>query len=261
MYKRLVGARLRAQVSYRTSFAVNTIGSFVLTCVDLIEVLVLFLHFDALGTWTLPQIALLYGISGIGLAAADMVIGHIEQIDVAIRSGQFDVVLLRPAGTLLQVAASDFALRKIGRVAQAAIALAYAFWAGVIVVTPLSMFLLVLGVFAAALVFASIFIFGSCINFWTIGSSEAANAFSYGGNYLSAYPLDIFGVWLRRFLAFIVPLGFVIYFPGLYLLDKPDPFGLPRGVEFIALPVALAFFALTCFVWRVAVRHYRSTGS
>jgi ABC-2 type transport system permease protein len=261
LYRRLVGARIRTQWSYRTSFIFNTLGSFALTFVDFIEVLVLFLHFQTLGTWTLQEVALLYGISGIGLSVADMVIGHIEDINITIRNGQFDVVLLRPAGTLLQVAASDFTLRRIGRVTQSAVVLVYAVVAGAVVLTPTKVVLLVLGLASSALVYTAIYILGSCITFWTIGSSEAANAFSYGGNYMSGYPLDIFGVWLRRFLAFIVPLAFVVYFPGLYILDKPDPFGLPRGVEFLAVPVALTFFALACFAWRFAVRHYRSTGS
>jgi ABC-2 type transport system permease protein len=261
MYRRLIGARLRAQTQYRASFVLSTVGSFVLTCVDFIEVLVLFLHFDALGTWTLPEIALLYGMSGIGLALGDMVIGHIEHIDADIRSGQFDVVLLRPAGTLLQVASSDFALRKIGRIAQASLALGYAIVAGPFAITPVSIMLLVTGIVAAGVVFGAVFVLGSCITFWTIGSSEAANAFSYGGSYLSSYPLDIFGTWLRRFLAFLVPLGFIVYFPGLYMLDKPDPFGFPRWTEFLAVPAAALFAAATGLLWRFAVRHYRSTGS
>jgi ABC-2 type transport system permease protein len=261
MYRRLIGARIRSQTQYRTSFAMMTAGAFLISCVDFIEILVLFLHFDALGTWTLPEIAFLYGMSGIGLALADMVIGHIEHIDRDIRSGQFDVVLLRPAGTLVQVAASDFALRKVGRVGQAAIALGYSIVAGAFVVTPDRIVLLPIGMVCAGVVFGGVFVLGSCINFWTIGSGETANAFSYGGSYLSSYPLDIFGVWLRRFLAFLVPLAFVVYFPGLYMLDKPDPFGLPRAVQFLAVPVAIAFAAVAGFIWRFAVRHYRSTGS
>jgi ABC-type uncharacterized transport system permease subunit len=75
-------------------------------------------HFPALAGWSLQEIALLYGISGLGIAIADMLIGHIDMISLDIRSGQFDVVLLRPVGTLLQVMASDLALRRLGRIAQ-----------------------------------------------------------------------------------------------------------------------------------------------
>jgi ABC-2 type transport system permease protein len=261
LWRRLVGARARGQLQYRTSFAFSVAAAFGIGFVDFVEVLVLFGHFDALGGWTLPEIALLYGISGLGIAVADMVAGHFEDLHLDIRSGQFDVVLLRPAGTLLQVLSSDIAMRRIGRIAQAGAVLVYALLIADIPWTPARALFLVVGVAAAALVFAATFVLGSCITFWTVGSTEASNAFTYGGNYLTSYPLNIFGPWLRRAFALVVPLAFVTYFPGLYLLDKPDPLGYPEWVQFLAPFVACAYAAAVGRVWRRAVRHYRSTGS
>jgi ABC-2 type transport system permease protein len=57
-----------------------------------------------------------------------------------------------------------------------------------------------------------------------------------------------------------VPLAFVAYFPALYLLDKPDPLGLPRVLEFSSPVVAVITAAAAGLVWRFAVRHYRSAG-
>ena len=94
-WRRLVGARIRGQLQYRVSFALNTTAAFFLTFIDFIVVLVLFSHFQVLDGWSLQEIALLYGLSGIGIAIADMLIGHIDAIHLDIRSGQFDVVLLR----------------------------------------------------------------------------------------------------------------------------------------------------------------------
>jgi ABC-2 type transport system permease protein len=260
-WRRLVGARIRGQLQYRVSFVLNTVASFVLTFIDFVVVLVLFSHFQVLDGWTLQEIALLYGISGIGIALADMFIGHIDMIHLDIRSGQFDVVLLRPAGTLLQVMSSDLALRRLGRVAQATAVLVYALTAVDIDWTITRVLLLPIGVVCGAVIFGATFVLGACLTFWTVGSSEVTNAFTYGGNTMTSYPLNIFGPWLRRTLAFVIPLAFVTYFPGLYLLDKPDPLGFPREFQLLAPVVALAFALLTGFAWRTSVRHYRSTGS
>jgi ABC-2 type transport system permease protein len=260
-WRRLVGARVRSQLQYRVSFALNTGASFLLTFIDFVVVLVLFTHFTALGGWSLQEVALLYGISGIGIAVADMLMGHIDLIHLDIRSGQFDVVLLRPVGTLLQVMASDVALRRLGRVAQSVAVLAFALVNVDIAWNPLRVALLPVGVVCGALIFGATFVLGGCLTFWTIGSAEAANAFTFGGNMMTSYPLNIFGPWLRRSLAFVIPLAFVTYFPGLYLLDKTDPLGFPTAFQFLAPVVALAFTALTGAAWRTSVRHYRSTGS
>ena len=177
----------------------NTTASFLLTFIDFIVVLVLFSHFDALGGWSLQQIALLYGISGIGIAIADMLIGHIDMINLDIRSGQFDVVLLRPVGTLLQVMASDLALRRIGRIAQATVVLVYALVGRRHRVdTRCACRCIPVGIVCGALIFGATFVLGACLTFWTVGSGEMTNTFTYGGNTMTSYPLNIFGPWLRR---------------------------------------------------------------
>ena len=66
---------------------------------------------------------------------------------------------------------------------------------------------------------------------------------------------------LRGFLLFVVPIGFVIYLPSLYLLEKPDPLGLPGVAPFLAPVAAVGFAMVTGALWRLGVRHYRSTGS
>ena len=95
-------------------------------------------------------------------------------------------------------------------------------------------------VVAGAVIFAAVWVAGATIAFWTVDGGEFTNAFTYGGNFLSQYPISIYGEWLRRFLAFIVPMAFVCYFPSLYILDKEDSLGLPTAFQFASPVVALA---------------------
>jgi ABC-2 type transport system permease protein len=44
-------------------------------------------------------------------------------------------------------------------------------------------------------------------------------------------------------------------------LGKPDPFGLPAWLPFLAPVVAVIAFAAAIMFWRVGVRRYQSTGS
>jgi len=120
--------------------------------------------------------------------------------------------------------------------------------------------MLVVSIPAAIVIFSSIWVVGGCLAFWTTDGGEFTNAFTYGGNFLAQYPIDIYSSWLRRFLAYIVPLAFVTYFPALYILGKDDPLGLPRFLEFSSPLVAAAAAVVASFVWRFAVRHYRSAG-
>ncbi len=114
---------------------------------------------------------------------------------------------------------------------------------------------------SAAVIFGAIWIAGSCIAFWTTEGGEFTNGFTYGGTFLAQYPIDIYGTWLRRLLAYFIPIAFVCYFPSLYILGKDDPFGLPQVIQFISPLVAVVASCAASLLWQGAVRRYRSTGS
>jgi ABC-2 type transport system permease protein len=261
LYRRLVAAQVRSRLEYRLSFVIDTFSSFAITFVDFVVVLVLFSHITALGGWSLWEVAFLYGLAGISFAIADLFIGHIEDTHLQIRSGQFDVVLLRPVGSLLQVIASDLSIRRLGKMAQATIVFAVALAHLHVHWTIGRAVVLVTSIGSGAVIFGSVWVLGACLTFWTIGSGEVSNSFTYGGNMFASYPLDIFGSWLRRFLAFVIPLGFVAYLPAVYILDKHDALHLPVALRVAEPPVAAAIATVAGLAWRFSVRHYRSSGS
>ena len=72
-----------------------------------------------------------------------------------------------------------------------------------------------------------LFVSLACVQFWTVDSAELALAFTYGGNTLTQYPLTIYPSEVVKVLTFVVPIAFVNWYPSLFVLDRPDPFGLP----------------------------------
>jgi ABC-2 type transport system permease protein len=127
--------------------------------------------------------------------------------------------------------------------------------------SPAKIALLPLALVSGVFIWGAIWVVTSSLAFWTVETQEVANSFTYGGQTLSHYPIDVLGSWLRRLVVFVVPLAFTSYLPVAYVLDKPRAFGLPRGLAFACPLVAAALVLLARAVWRLAVRHYRSTGS
>jgi ABC-2 type transport system permease protein len=260
LYRRLVGARVRAQWQYRTSFVLDSLTVFVITFIDFVEVLVLFRFFPTLDGWSIEEVAFLYGVAGIGFALADLVGGHIEDVSALIRSGQFDALLLRPAGTLMQTIGSDLALRRVGKFAQAFLVLIWSLTRVDIDWTVAKVLLCVAAVLSAAAIFLALFIALSCVQFFVLGAGEIANGFTYGGHYTTQYPVSIYGRWLRRLLSFGFGLAFVSYLPGLAILDKADPLALPEWLRYASPLVGAAMLIVARLVWHWIVRHYRSAG-
>jgi ABC-2 type transport system permease protein len=253
-------ARVRAQLQYRASFALQSFGMFLISFLDFAAILVIFANVPQLGGWSVSEVALLYAVSSLAFALTDIVIGHLDYLPQLVRDGSFDLLLVRPRSTLFQVVTQDFQIRRIGKLAQSILVLVYALATLDIQWSPDKVALFVAMIPAGVIIFASIWIAAICIVFWTTEGNEAANAVTYGGTFFAQYPINIYDRWLRRFLAYVIPTAFVAYFPCLYILGKPDPLGLPVWLQVSSPLVALAAAAVAGLVWRTAVRHYQSAG-
>ena len=261
VYGRLVGARIRGDLQYRASFVMFGIGQFVIAILDFLVVLVIFEQVPSLDGWTVDQVAFLLGASAVSFNLADVFVSQVEMLPRRIRLGTFDQFLIRPAGTLLQLCADEFALRRIGKLAQGLLIFGIALgWVDVDWTVGRAAMVPVM-VLAGFAIFGAVWVTFSTLTFWSTEGQEFVNAFTYGGNFMTQYPLGIYAPWLRRVFAIAVPLAFVNYFPALYILDQPDALGAPGFVRFLSPLVAVVVVLIARLVWRGGVRHYRSTGS
>jgi ABC-2 type transport system permease protein len=250
---------IRASIAYPASFWIMTASSALLTLLDFVGLGLMFATIDNLAGFTLWEIALLYGASGIGIGVADLLIGSVEQIGQHVRTGTLDSMLTRPVPLLVQVCADRFALRRLGRITQAVVVFAWGAWH--VDWTVSKVLVAALMCVSASAIFFALFVGISCIQFWTNDASEFANAFTYGGNTLTQYPLTIFPVEVVKSLTFVLPIAFVNWYPCLYLLDRDDPFGMPGWFAVAPPIVAAVLLGLAALAWRTGVRRYTSTGS
>lgn len=260
-YRVLATARLRSDLQYRLSFAIFTVSQFVIVGLEFIGILIIFDNVRSLADWSVEEVIFLYGMANLSFSLADLFISAIETVQDQIRMGSFDRLLLRPASPLVQVVADQFSLRRLGKVAEGATvfgigcAVADIDWSlGVVVFTAVA-------IVSGFAIFGGLWVMTSTLCFWWVDAREAQNAVTYGGNFLSQYPIGIFGSVLRRVLAYAVPIAFVNYFPAVYILGRNDRLGMPDWIYLASPVVALVISAAAGLMWRFAVRRYRSTGS
>lgn len=260
-YRMIAAMWIRSALSYRTSFVLLSLSQFVVTGLDFVTILILFTHTRALGGFSAGQVFFLYGLSGLSLAFADLFAGSLEQVGRRIRDGSLDSMLVRPLPVLAQLAADQFALRRIGRISQSLAVFALAVVIGGVSWNPAAVLLTVLTVLAGTGIFTAVFVFGACFQFLTSDAAEVGNAFTYGGDALTQLPWTIYPRELITSVVFVVPLAFVNWVPAAWILGRPLPLDLPRWVGWCSPVVAAGLLAVSGLVWRAAVRSYRSTGS
>lgn len=257
----MVRAQARGQAQYRASFTVELAGAAVFGLLDLVTVVVMFGMTRRLVGFDLRQAFLIASLAATSFALADAVVGNIERTRLYVRTGVLDAVLIRPLGSLTQLVALDFSARRLGRVMVTLVAFGVAITAAGIDWTPARVALLIAAPVAGAVIFGAILVTTSTVAFWWVESGDFANAFVYGGRDFSGYPLNIYGGVLRRMFGYGLGLAFTGYYPALALLGRADPLGAPAALGWLSPVVAVAAAALAGLAWRVAIRHYRSTGS
>ncbi|GGR97833.1 transporter [Streptomyces nojiriensis] len=260
-YRLIVGMWIRSTMTYRTSFFLTTFGQAAITLLDFVAIYIMFSHVDALGGFTLPEIALLYGSCSASLGLADLLLGNTDRIGARIRDGSLDTMLVRPVPVLAQVAADRFALRRLGRIGQGLGVMGWAVWTLEVDWTAGKVLLVPVMVLAGAAIFGAVMVTGAAFQFVSGDAAEVQNSFTYGGCTMLQYPPTVFAKDLLRGVTFIVPLAFVNWLPALHVLGRPDPLGLPGWVAYLSPLVAFVVFLPASLAWRAGVRSYRSTGS
>lgn len=258
---RIMGIRWRGQMAYRASFWMQVVSNFVVNFAEILALFAMFYRFDDLGGWTLADVAFLHGVSMIAFGTADTLVVGLGSVPSQVRLGEFDRVLIRPMSSWLQSAVSEVSLRHLGQIAQGLIIFGYAISVLSIDWNPAKVAVLAMMLVTGVALFSALFTVEAILSFWTVNGVEAVNAFTYGGSTLSRFPLHVYQRGMRFFFLWIVPVGFVCYYPSLFILEKDDPLGAPGW--FLALgPLVVLIVCLgVAWGWGVAMRHYRSTGS
>ena len=261
IYRRLAASRIRASYEYRLSFSLQVVGAFALAGLDFVEILVIFHHIHQLAGWSLGEVAFLYGGSYVSFKIADLVMTNMDRLPLYIRMGSFDQVLVRPLSTLGQVLTGDLDVRQVGAALQGVVVFVFALTRVNISWTPARVAVFVSMIVSGFFIYCGIYLVTNAVAFWIMDAREVANSFTYGGNFFTQHPLGLYANWMRRLFGYVVTLAFVNYFPALYILDKDDPLHLPVVLRFLSPVAALGMITAASAVWRLAVRHYRSTGS
>ncbi len=260
-YVHIVRAQMRSQTQYRASFALDVVGSTLLTALDVAAVFVLFRVSHSLGGFGWREVLLMTALTAAAFPLADLAVGNIERLRVYVRTGLFDTVLVRPLPALGQLAAMDFAPRRLGRLVQGFVLYGLALGVAPIPWTPARVVTALVTPLAGAVFFGAVFVVGATVAFWWIESGEFANAFTYGGRDFTSYPATMFGGWFRRLFAYGLGFAFVGYLPALALLGRSDPLGVPDWLRWCSPVVAVLAGVAAWLFWRTGVRHYRSSGS
>ena len=253
LYLHYLSIHLRSQMQYKTSFFLTVLGQFVGSFTFLISILFLMNRFGTVKGFTTAQVLLCFGVVLMAFSVAECFFRGFDSFAGTISGGQFDRILVRPRSEVLLTLCSKAELSRIGRFAQAVLVFAYAIPNSGVHWTWDKILTLVFMVVSGVALFSGLFVIYAAI---TTEGLEFMNIFTDGGREFGSYPIAVYGERVLKFFTFVVPLALVQYYPFLYLVDQAEHrwYALP--------PLAAWLFLIPCAIlWKVGLRHYKSTGS
>lgn len=255
LYLKFFKMHLNSQLQYRASFILSFISQFIVFFGYYFTILCLFDNFSNIKGFTLYEVLLTFSIIQFGFAFCETFFRGMDVFDELIISGNFDKLLLRPRNIMFQVFTEEMSLVRIARLLQALIILIIAFvkinidWDIYKIITVIFMLM------SSILIFLGIFILAASYCFVTVKGLEVRNVFTDGGKHMAQYPIGIFKKGFKFIFTFIIPYGFVNYYPLLYILGKNN------NKLFMFSPLITVLYLIPCIiVFYKGIKKYSSTG-
>ena len=256
LYLKYVSIHLKSQMQYKMSFLLTMIGQFITAFSALLTAYFMMQRFGSINGYSLSEVLLCFAIVLMAFSLSECFARGFDMFPNMLGNGEFDRILVRPKGIILQVLGSKVEFTKLGRLIQAVLVFAYAIPASPVVWTSDKILTLMLMVLGGVAVFSGLFVIYATLCFFTTQGLEVMNIFTDGGKEFGKYPFEVYGKGILKFFTYVIPMAWFQQYPLMYLLGRSENKWL------MVSPLICFLFLIPCYaLWRFGLRHYKSTGS
>lgn len=247
---------IKARMQYRADFILSSIGMLFSSMATLGVFWVLFTSIPKLAGWTFMEMVFIYGFYMIAISPMQILFDNIWRLRNDVRSGNFLKFYFRPLNMMFYYMSEVFDLKGLTQLVTGIVLLIYASSQLQIVWSPFKLFLLPIMLLGAALVMISLIVASGCAAFW-ITNSFAVMSLAWKLREFSPYPLGIFDGIFRFTFTFIMPIGFVAFYPSQLFLRHEEM----NPIVYFSPLMGAIMFTLTYWIWTKGVNNYGGTGS
>lgn len=208
-----------------------------------------------IGGWSLYEICIIFSMGAMIEAVCQAFLDSVWGVGFSVRKGTMDVMLIRPAGVLFQLLGSRFQFQALVSLAASAAVFFISLSQLGIALTLKTVLFIIEFLICGPVINASVYLTFNCLNFWIVQGKDISVLVQTFREF-AKYPISIFPFVIRGTLTFIVPFGFIGYYPAAYLTGRA---GFPVPLVLFAAALLSGWIAVT--VWSYGVKGYNSTGT
>jgi ABC-2 type transport system permease protein len=247
---------IKGRMQYRLDFIISSIGMFVSSLATLGIFWVIFDNVPDIAGWTLMEMVFIYAFYMIAISPMQILFDHAWQLRFHVQQGSFIKYYFRPLNMMFYYMSEMFDIKGLTQLAAGIILLVYASIQLNIDWTLARFALLVMTVFSAALVQISIIVAASCATFWVMDSYPVLGL-AWKLREFSPYPMTIFDGAFRFTFTYLIPIGFVAFYPSQLFL-RPEEVS---PLIYFSPIIGMGLFAITYWIWTKGINSYTGTGA
>lgn len=218
-------------------------------------------RFHALQGWDFPQLAFLYGLSLLSHGLMVVLFIRTWHMESMVVYGEFDRMLLRPLNVFFQLTVNYVNLIGVFDIIPGIIIFLYGCRSVNFVFTPGNTIAVVIVIAGGVLIRAGFYIIVGTLSFWTKRSYPLVNLGQMLLLYGTNYPLTIYPYMIQVLMTFLLPIGFISFYPACEFLGKPGRFNFPLSQSILAILTGIIFFGISQLFFKIGLKSYESAGS
>lgn len=218
-------------------------------------------RFQPLNGWDFPELAFIYGLGLLSHGILVVLFINTWHMDNMVIHGQFDRLLLRPMNVFFQLMASYFNFIGLIDLIPGTIIFLYGChlvgfeWSFANIVK------LALVLIGGVLIRAALFVSLGTIAFWTKRNASMVGFALSMLERATMYPLSIYPYLIQVFFTFVIPIGFISFYPAADFLGKDSGFRIPLDLALWTPIIGIVCFLLSQYLFRHGLKNYESSGS
>ncbi|PYI50634.1 ABC transporter permease [Paenibacillus flagellatus] len=247
---------LKRKLTYRSDFWIEMLSDLLFQGMNLIFILVVFLHTPLLGGWSQEQVVFIYGYFMVPYGIFGCFFNLWGFTERYIVKGEMDRILTRPAYNLWQIILENLDPASLSGTVVGLIIMGYAGAQLDLALAWYDPLLFVLFTVGAILIYGGVYISLTSVSFFSDAPTGILPLMWNIQNY-GRYPVNIYNKTIKFVLTFVTPFAFVGFYPAAYFLDR-DEWG---WVALWTPVVGVVFLTIGLSLWNYGVKKYRGAGS
>ncbi len=256
IYTKIVAQDIKSKMSYRADFILSMFGMLFTNAAGAVSFWLIFQNFPAINGWTYSEMIFLYGFCLISATPAQCLFDNNWSLRMNVYSGDFIKYCFRPINVFFYYMSEVFDLKGVWQLLYGIAAVVYAWCKLALPVSFVIVALFVVYSLSASLFVTAILNASAATCFW-VPNSYFVLSLSTKLRDFAKYPMSIFSKPFRVVFTFVLPIGFMAYYPCQIFL-RPD--NIPLIVWFTPL-FGVLFFYLSYKFWMKGAENYSGTGN